>query len=454
MRAGHILVAGMIGASAAWAWAQEAVRTGPGTSPERTPGRETASTARPAEEYVSRKEYEALKKEFEELKAKLEALEKRSETKAETEQSLEYLQQQTQAAQTQAQAAQPGTTKFLLTGDGGMTFSDAENSDSTFSAGYGPLLLWELNKSVLFEAGLDFSLSNDPCGENPGTDVAFSLGNVSYLLNDYLAVGAGKFPVQFGIYHDHLDPRWINRLIDDPLPFSDGISPDTAVGVFATGAAPLGPTRINYSAYVTNGPVLVFDDPLAAGSLDFDNFTDSNNNKAVGGRIGILPIPEVEVGYSIQGARVNPDCFDTTVHALLQGVDFNFVRDVDWLKGRVVARAEWIWADVGRALYDPTGAIGFGPLNFNNDRNGGYYQLSYRPTKVASDVLKKCELVIRYAELNASEHAPGGGRRSRWTPGVDFWINASTVTKAAYEFSHGDNGDDENAFLFQFAVGF
>jgi hypothetical protein len=94
--------------------------------------------------------------------------------------------------------------------------------------------------------------------------------------------GGGLFTVPFGQYHNHFDPPWIDKFPNDPLAF-DAIAPVSEVGFFAKGAIPSGTTRWTYDVYATNGPNLIASDPSAAGQLNFDDFTDLNNNKAAGG---------------------------------------------------------------------------------------------------------------------------------------------------------------------------
>jgi hypothetical protein len=411
-----------------------------------------AESAPPEKEgYVSREEYEALRNDLEIVKRKLAEVEARQAAQPASSDMADQLSK----IAAQAANVQPGASKILITGDAGLDFVARKGSDSTFNAGFSPLFLWQINDRLLFEGGIDVSVSNDPNGDNPATEVDLALANLSCIINDYLAAGGGFFTVPFGNFHTDFDPRWINQLPDAPLAMGDnGISPNADTGIFVTGAAPVGTAVVNYAAYVTNGPTLITDDPNAAGSLSFENFLDTNNNKAVGGRVGVLPRPELEVGYSVQGAQVNPSAFRQDVNALLQAVDANFVREVDRIHGRVTARGEWVWSSVSRATYDPTGALGFGPLTFDNDRNGGYALVSYRPTRVENPVLNKTEFVFRYDRLQASSLAPGGGTEERFTPGIDYWITASTVIKVAYEFDDNENGESHNAFLAQLATGF
>ena len=106
--------------------------------------------------------------------------------------------------------------------------------------------------------------------------------------------------------------------------------------------------------------------------------------------------------------------------------------------------------DVDTATY----TIDNTPTRFNNDRNAGYLQLAYRPTLIEGKLLKNTEFVFRYDRLNVSKSAPNGGYDQRYTFGVDYWINPSTVVKIAYEIDDREQGRNNDAFFIQGVMGF
>jgi len=395
--------------------------------------------------YVTRQEYDALRKEVQDLKAKAPAPEAATEPQSGDQRRLDKAVERALAV---AEGSGLGDTKPLITGSAAASYMDPEGGASSFGAEFDPMFLWQLNERLFFEGEIELEL-----GESE-TETSLGAAYLAYLINDYALAGGGKFTVPFTVYHNHLDAPWINRLPTDPLIYSDGgIAPDSDVGVFATGAVPCREALFNYAFYVTNGPTLITDDPGAAGSLDFDNFTDENNNKAVGFRLGWLPVPALEVGYSFQCSRPNPSGFQT-VHSKLHGVDLNYLKDIEPIAGRLTVRGAWVWSDLGDATYDPTGALGFGPLRFDNDRNGGYAEVAYRPTRAAERLLQDFEFALRYDRLDISSDAPGGGVDERWIPGVDYWITPRTVLEVAYAFDDREDGQDEDVFVVQLATGF
>jgi hypothetical protein len=376
--------------------------------------------------YVSRQEYNNLTKELDALKTQLYKLEKTTG------------------------ASRLGQTKLLIAGDAVAGYFDQEDSTSTFTEEFNPMFLWQLNDRLFFEGGLEIAIEGpDETGEDSQTDVELDSAYLAYFLNDYVSLGVGKFATPFTIYHRHFDPSWINRLPFDPLAYSDGgIAPDSSVGIFVIGAVPVRHSMVNYAAYLTNGPALIINDPDSAGSLNFDNYSDQNNNKAFGFRLGYLPVRELEVGYSFQFSKPSPSNFQT-VHSYIHGLDLNYEKENDYLMGRVTGRFGWIWSQLDTATYPA-----ITPSRFNNDRNGGYVEASYRPTKAFEDWINKLELVLRYDRLDVSSEAPGGGKESRWIPGVAYWLTPRTVLKTAYAFDNREHQEDNNIFAVQVATGF
>ncbi|HZL36287.1 MAG TPA: cytochrome c [Tepidisphaeraceae bacterium] len=369
-----------------------------------------------------------------------------------TQDDLDELNRKIRGLQDQIRSAIPGTEHLVIAGDAAVGFTNQRNTDSTFSANVSPLILWQPTDRLLFEAAFGLGVSTD-ASSNSSTSVDLGVADATYVVNDYLLVGGGLFVVPFGQYHNHFDPPWINKLPDDPLVFGgNGIAPISEVGVFARGAAPIGNMKMTYDAYVTNGPQLITRDPAAAGSLNFSDYTDLNNGKAVGGRLGFLPVPQLETGYSFEYAQTAPDGFEHA-YALLQAVDLNWVQEVRPLGGVVTARTEWVWSEVANATYDPKGALGFGPTSFGNYRNGGYAELAYRPTLSGSHILQNLEFITRYNLLRTPLRSPGGEHEQAIEFGIDYWITPSVVLKAAYEVDDRKIGPSENAVFFQLGFG-
>jgi hypothetical protein len=374
-------------------------------------------------------------------------------------QTLEDLDTQVQAVKKETDKIRIGDTKFLLSGFTHASYIDRKGENSTFDIGFNPVFVWEITDRLAFEGQLEFGLSSTPPDEQNdsinSSDVSLEYANMTYLVNDYITVGAGRFLVPFGIFNERLHQDWINKLPDRPLIYDDevGIVQESGTGGFVRGAFPWDNSKFNYALYIDNGPGLITKSSDAAGMLDRDNFTDNNHNKSIGGRLGYLPIPELEVGYSAQTAVVNPQDFEH-VDMFTQGVDLTYKRQVEWLRGDIDVRTEWVWSHVGDATYDPANTLGFGPLRFDNDRSGYYIQGAYRPTLADDKILRNFEFVLRYDALSVPDSAPGSFDEHRWTPGINYWLNPTTVVKAAYQFDETSGSLDRNALLLQAAMGF
>jgi hypothetical protein len=415
----------------------------------------------PPDGYVTRREYEELKAQMLAMKKELDAIKKEREAAAPKEDRVENRavadvpKQVTPEAPPQVPlpAVQPegllGTTKFLLAGWADGMFEARNGQVSTFSASFNPIFLWELTSKLLFDSRLEI----EPSGG--GTNVNLVNAQISYLLNDYIALGAGEFFSPSNVFVERFEPQWINKLPDRPLAVYHGILPNISIGAQARGGFPIGRTRVDYAFYVSNGPVLNTFDPRRAGTLDFNSYTDNNDNKAVGGRVGFLPVPGVEVGYGFETSK--PGFQGTSfsrVQALVQTVDLEVTRDSDLLKGRVNLFAQYAWSRVDHAVYDPDGSLGFGPLAFTSKQDGGYAEIAYRPTKLDNDFLRNLEMIFRWDHLSRDPSGLGDPEETRWTLGLNYWLSPSTVLKAAYEWDQPNAEPNRSALLIQMAMGF
>jgi len=410
---------------------------------------------------VSRAEFNALKSKYKTLQQSFEQF-KKQQANVVTKQVLdERLETAVDEALeglhndiTLNSAARPGTTNFIITGYGTANFSDSDSGNSSFGATFNPIFLWRLANHLAFEAEIELEL------DGVDTGVALEYAQILWTPVDWLTIGAGRFLNPFGLFRERLHPSWINKLPDQPLGYKGGATrlvPGEQVGVEARGAVLLGhDMALNYVVYVSNGPDLITMSPASFGQLTYENVTDTNNNKAIGGRIGFLPIPEIEVGYSFEYSQVNPNGSAVKdVNVLLQEIDFSLHSEQSWLAGTADVRFEYINSDVDNVFYDPTGSIGFGPATFNNERDAWYVQVAYRPTLADSDVLKRFELVARYDEIDQPRGAPGGiTDEQRLTVGLNYWFGPSSVLKVAYRFDNRDNSKDDDAFMVQWALAF
>ena len=415
---------------------------------------------------VSRAEYErlkqehdAMKQELAEMKSQLSAVTKMQgsilspapiaaggKDVVPTGSGLATIQAEVDELKQKARETFPGTTKFLLAGYGAAGFTAQRGHDSFFTASFNPIFLWKLSDRLLFEGEIELEL------EGSQTSVKLEMAQASYILNDYMTIGFGKFlnPTNYFVERQHM--AWVNKLPDKPLAVYDGLTPESLLGAQIRGAIPIGSTVVEYALFGANAPSLVTSgDRETLGTLQYDNFNNTDGHIAFGGHVGFIPIPQVEIGYGIEHSTVGPR--GSGVNANLQSVDLNVVDDSELLKGLLNFRAQWVWSDVGSYTYDADGSQGSGPLSFKNSRNGGYVQLSYRPSRL-DNFCKDLEPVVRF-DLQNQRGTPGGYEERRWTVGLDYWLTPSTVFKVAYEWDSKSNGfPGQNAFMLQVATGF
>lgn len=347
------------------------------------------------------------------------------------------------------QSEQPAQ-KFLLTGymSAGVMFSKEETSFNNTS--FNPIFLWKPSDRILIEGELELEL------EGNETNLNLEYIDVSYFLNKYITLRAGKFLSPFGIFQERLHPAWINKLPTAPLGIGhDGVGPSAEIGFDVRGGIPLGPSKLNYSLYVSNGPTLNMGDsePEEAGMLMYENADDNNKNKAFGGRIGFLPLSNssLEVGGSYQTAKVGSNgSIDDDIGTQQYALDLIYVKQLAFLKGLLDIKAQKNWVNVDQANFkDPTDPTGVKTYTFDNKRTSVFAQAAYRPNMATNKILKKTELVFRYAELNP----PGGSmepdQQKQYMYGLDYWLNWRTAFKAAYQ-----RQNSENTYYLQVALGF
>ncbi len=393
-------------------------------------------------------------KDMKAFKARMEESQKKnSPQQAETDQAIDDLEKQLKAVKQMAKDSFPGTTKLLMTGYGSAgAIAQDHGGTKQFNATFNPIFLWKISDRLLFEGELEAELAGHDTG------IALEMAQLSYVLNDYMTLGAGKFlnPMNYFVERQHMG--WVNKLPDKPLAVYDGLLSESDVGFQLRGAIPIGSMKLGYAVFAANAPELRADpasvDTTELGTLEFDNFDNVGRHVAVGGRLGFYPLPELELGYGFQFSEVTPPGTRASVNSVLQSVDLSYVRDSVRLKGIINLKAQWVWSHVDRFAYDPDGANG-GPFQFKNNRDGGYVQVAYRPSRVENSFLKNLEPVFRYDMLSQARTLTGADE-TRCTVGLNYWLTPTTVFKTAYEFDRqsGPEADRHNAFLVQFVTGF
>src|SRR6266487_1170787 len=180
-------------------------------------------------DYVSRAEYDKLKAEHEAMKQELEALKaqigqlakapvpipatapaesKQVVTEMPSQAATEELRQEVETLKTQVKETFPGSTKFLLAGYGTAGFTARSGEDPFFDAAFNALFLWKLTDRLFFEGELELEF------EDEETTINLEIAQASYLLNDYMTIGVGRFlnPTDYFVERQHMN--WVNKLPD------------------------------------------------------------------------------------------------------------------------------------------------------------------------------------------------------------------------------------------------
>lgn len=309
------------------------------------------------------------------------------------------------------------------------------NDENGFgNVAFKPIFLWTLSDRLFIESELEVAT------DEGAVEVVLEYANMVYFLNDNFALHFGRFLPKFGSYRGKYMEGFLNKLPNDPVGFGDGgIGPMTETGFGVQGGANIGNARINYDFYVSNGPHLLSgspDAPEEAGQFDYEAYIENNKNKAIGGRLGILPFSDasLELGLSFQHANKTGDAGTNLegVKVDMYAVDLNYIHTIEAINSVVRLMGEWKKLDAGNAAYQDF-VNGTGTYTFNNSSTAYYGQLSIRPSGASSEFINKLELAGRYSEFNTPTDALwGGGLKKQTAVGLDYWLGWNKVLKLSY----------------------
>ncbi len=410
-----------------------------------------------------RRELEEMRREQQRSQDRVRALEdggaSRPETDGEHSVSRAYVDRRIQAFE------RTPLSRLFLSGYGAVTYRDVTGDAdgtgagaSTFDLRFNPIFHFAMTERLHFNGELEITFGKKTVLEDveleggelekefeteTETEVELEFATIDYLLTDWLSVSAGKFLLPFNIFGSRLHPDWINKMASAPPIYgahgsTSGIIPVLSdIGVMLSGGTSLWSERskLNYSLYAVNGPTFEMGhgEPGEAGLLDlnFENIPDDNNDKSIGGRIGFLPVPNLEIGASYLTGRTRGS-----------GGRFNlWGSDVSWGWRGLDLRGEFV-----RKSRDTAG---------KNPEVWGYWmQAAYRLREHFPDstgvegFLGRLEPVVRWGEIN--DLSPGN--REQLAFGLNFWLLESVPLKLTYELNGGAVKDDR--FFAQFAYGF
>ena len=265
--------------------------------------------------------------------------------------------------------------------------------------------------------------------EHGGEEMALEYGYFGYTGFEDIRILAGKFIVPFGRFNKDLHPTPINKVPDRPHGFRD-ILPQTYndVGLWVTGAKAISDdNRIVFDVFVVNGLAGVDGDGIRSMR---DNVEDVDDDKAVGGRLGIeAPYAGFDLGASIYTGKYAEDAAGESLRLTMFGVDASYQRAGLVLRGELV-----------RASQDATG----GDLT----KTGGYVQASYL---FDNGIV---EPVVRFSMRNMPDQPDPVDDDSRLSAGVSFYISSSSSVRLAYSANMEESGfeQDNDTFVTQFNI--
>ncbi|MFQ5690963.1 MAG: hypothetical protein ACE5HQ_11915 [Gemmatimonadota bacterium] len=268
--------------------------------------------------------------------------------------------------------------------------------------------------------------------EHAGDEINFEYGYLAYEGIKNLRLIGGKFIIPFNRFNKDLHPTWISKVPGRPLVY-DNVFPTTYadVGVWASGAAPLGSgNRFTFDAYVVNG---------LAGDPDATSFRGlrsndrekqfKDNNKAIGGRLGLEAAAGLGIGFSGYTSEYAPN------------LDISFIGgDLDYHLKELELRAEAV-----HSIQDLSDGS-------TSTRTGFYTQAAYGLGRL-NPKLANLEPVIRYSWVNF----PGDtGDKSELAAGISYYVSASAIFRIAYFVNDERGGVDKpnDKVMGQFTVVF
>jgi hypothetical protein len=377
--------------------------------------------------------------------------------------SISYAQDSTQSELfKKALANAPGKTKFLLTGAGwfGLSYNNKSDAKTNFNSyGFAPVFLWKLSDKLFFESEVEVN--------NGAFELEFA--KLSYTVNDYMTIGAGRMLSPFGAYGEKWEPAFVERFPNEAIRTDETFLPGAAhlnwgamMGMDVRGGVPIGSAKMNYVMFISNGPVLSSTGETA-GMVDYENLNDNNSSKEIGGRIGLLPISNssLEIGFSLKHGKAGDatdEVYKNTA-ATAYAVDLNYAKSIASIKSTICLRGQYSSVKVDDAKYIDQEEKAY---TFNNTMKNYFAQFSFRPTMSENNFLKNIELLYRYNSLTAPKDAQWGpkdlsgrgGNVTRSDFGLAYWLSWRTGLRMAYETTKMPDKTTSKEFLVRFVMGF
>ena len=278
-------------------------------------------------------------------------------------QRLSALEQEVQALRERLPTAAPESAETAFTlGGYGLVAGSVQPGTATHAATHGvtaqfnPIFTFAWREDLLWVGEVNAELN-----DTGGTDVALGQAYMAWTRLPNAVVEAGLFPLPFAAYSERLSPAWINSMGDNhPAPYTESyglfVGDMTDAGLQFRGVAHIDRMKITAHVFAVAGPsyngleidqatgnLTSSDERLVFGS----NLGQTRTTPTIGGRLGVLPCPEVEIGFSAMSGGINhPDTYllaDGTVVDPGDRRSFTAVAgDGEWHHGGFTLRGELI----------------------------------------------------------------------------------------------------------------
>ena len=332
------------------------------------------------------------------------------------------------------------TSRFLISGYG--TVGLVDDGITAFGVSFNPGFHFRMTDKLHLNAELEMEFEADKKRKQE-FEIDLEFAQFDYLATDWLVISGGRFLTPFNTFGTRLHPTWINKLSSAPPIYgghghgSGGFIPVMkTIGAMVSGGKALwsDDAKINYALFVGNGPTSEdgVDDPTDEDELldlEFNNTPDLEDGVMVGGRLGFLPIRNLELGVSY--ATSDPD--DVRFHLI--GVDAWYNYEGLELRGEFA----YLERDEG---------------SVDANVQGYWLQAAYRLNRIFPErnglhgIANRLEPVVRFGQVSKFSEK----NRDQLVIGLNYWLFESAPLKVSYEFNNGAVAD--NRVLVNFAYGF
>ena len=354
-------------------------------------------------------------------------------------------ERQATAAEKKTGAADRANAKWHLAGYATTSYktTNAETVHNSFRVGqFNPVFHFQFKDIILFESEFEFTV-----GDDGKTTLNLEYTTLDLLFSDFAALAAGKFLSPIGQFQERLHPGWINKLPDPPAGYGHGgVQPLSEVGVMLRGGFEINPL-VNYAIFVGNGPRFELENGELS-KLELEGFgTDNNHNKSIGGRIGILPLPYLEIGGSFMTAEA--EGLPGTSGRITEGEYSLWGADAAYTRGPWDVRFEYLRTKLTsffgqKETGQPTELIP------TTEWEVWYAQIAYQLSGLTdTPIIRNLEPVVRYGEVDVQgfahfvDHLPP---EQRWTVGLNYLFAPSVIAKLASSWRSFDNPALKDSF--------